>query len=102
MSYELRRAEGGDVWFVMKAGSAYVKASMPYGKARGIIESASDITKSDKFEGFEISVNDGKYIFAGTVESEVKEEKPADEPKSDDKTYQDKENDHFKKNKWRK
>ena len=79
MSYELRRAEGGDVWFVMKAGSAYVKASMPYGKARGIIESASDITKSDKFEGFEISVNDGKYIFAGTVESES--EKSADEAK---------------------
>ena len=102
MSYNLKKNENGDVWYIMRAGSAYVKASMPYGKATGIIESASDITKSDKFDGFEISVNDGKYIFAGTVESEVKEEKPADEPKPEDKGDQGKEEQHFKKNKWRK
>jgi len=100
MSYNLIKNEDNYVWFVMKAGSAYVKASMPYGKAMGIIESASDITKSDKFEGFEISVNDGKYFFAGTVESE--EEKPADDPKPEDKASQDKENHGFKKNKWHK
>lgn len=102
MSYELRRAVGGDVWYIMQAGSSYVKAIMPYGKAMGIIESATDVTKSDKFDGFEICVNDGKYFFAGTMESEVKEEKPADEQKPYDKGDQGKEEQHFKKNKWRK
>ena len=102
MSYNLKKNEGGDVWFIMQAGSSYVKATMPYGKARGIIESATDVTKSDKFDGFEISVNDGKYFFAGTVESEVKEEKPADEPKTEDKPFVEKDEQHFKKNKWRK
>lgn len=102
MSYNLKKNEDNYVWFVMQAGSSYVKAIMPYGKAMGIIESASDITKSDKFEGFEISVNDGKYFFAGTVESEVKEEKPADEPKTEDTPFIEKEDYHFKKGKWKK
>lgn len=100
--YNLKKNDNGDVWYIMRAGSAYVKASMPYGKAMGIIESASDITKSDKFADFEICVNDGEYFFAGTVESKVKEEKPADEPKDEDKGNQGKEEQHFKKNKWRK
>lgn len=98
--YNLKKNDNGDVWYIMKAGSSYVKAIMPYGKAMGIIESATDVTKSDKFDGFEICVNDGKYFFAGTVESEDK--KPADEPKTEDKGDQGKEEQHFKKNKWRK
>jgi hypothetical protein len=98
--YNLKKNDNGDVWFIMKAGSSYVKASMPYGKAMGIIESASDITKSDKFEGFEISVNDCKYFFAGNFKSEDK--KPADDTKPEDKASQEKENHGFKKNKWHK
>ena len=97
--YNLNDNGNGDVDFITKAGNDFVKASMPVGKAQGLIASGK-YEKSDKFDGFEIKT--GKYYFAGTVESEVKEEKPADEPKSEDKTYQDKENDHFKKNKWRK
>ncbi len=100
--YNLKKNDNGDVWFIMRAGSSYVKAIMPYGKARGIIESATDVTKSDKFDGFEICVNDGKYFFAGNMESEAKDEKPADEQKPYDKGDHGKEEQHFKKNKWRK
>ena len=97
--YNLKKNDNGDVWYIMRAGSAYVKASMPFGKAMGIIEAASDVTKSDKFDGFEICVDDGKYFFAGTVGTE--EEKPADEPQTEEKDSVDKE-DHNKKSKWHK
>lgn len=93
--------KNGEVGFVMPAGSDFVKSSMPIGRAKGIIASGK-VKVSDKFDGFEISVNDGKYFFAGTMESEAKEEKPADEPKPEDKGDHGKEEQHFKKNKWRK
>lgn len=99
MSYELKKNDHGDVWFIKKAGSAYVKGTMPYGKVVGIIEAASDISKSDKFDDFEIVVNNGEYFFAGNI---VSEEKPADEPKPEDKPDQGKGSDNFKKDKWQK
>lgn len=101
MNYQLKEKSNGEIDFIATAGSDFVKSSMPIGRAKGIIESGK-AEKSDKFDGFEICVNDGKYFFAGTVESEVKEEKPADEPKTEDKPFVEKEEQHFKKNKWRK
>lgn len=80
MKYNLKKNANGDVWYIVRAGSAYVKASMPSGKALGIIGAASKVEKSDKFDGFEISVNDGEYFFAGTITSD-EPEKPADDPK---------------------
>lgn len=88
--YNLKKNDNGDVWYIVRAGSAYVKASMPSGKALGIIGAASKVEKSDKFDGFEISVNDGEYFFPGEIAEE------------EDKAYRDEENDHFKKNKWNK
>ena len=74
--YNLNDNGEGSVEFITKAGNDYVKASMPVGKAQGIIASGK-YEKSDKFDGFEIKT--GKYYFAGTVESES--EKSADEAK---------------------
>ncbi len=76
--YNLKKNANGDVWYIKKAGSAYVKATMPIGKAEGIIGTGK-VEKSDKFEGFEICV-DGEYYFAG----ELAEEKSSD---NEDKTY---------------
>ena len=76
--YKLKKNENGDVWYIKKAGSAYVKATMPIGKAEGIIGTGK-VEKSDKFDGFPIAVND-EYFFPG----ELAEEKSSD---NEDKTY---------------
>ena len=76
--YNLKKNANGDVWYIKKAGSAYVKATMPIGKAEGIIGTGKT-EKSDKFDGFPIAVND-EYFFPG----ELAEEKSSD---NEDKTY---------------
>lgn len=101
MNYQLKDKSNGEIDFIATAGSDFVKSSMPIGRAKGIIASGK-VKVSDKFADFEICVNDGEYFFAGTVESEVKEEKPDDEPKTEDKPFIEKEDYHFKKGKWRK
>ena len=80
--YNLKKNANGDVWYIKKAGSAYVKATMPIGKAEGIIGTGK-VEKSDKFDGFEICV-DGEYYFAGELveeKSSDNEDKAYDEPK---------------------
>ena len=76
--YNLKKNANGDVWYIKKAGSAYVKATMPIGKAEGIIGTGK-VKESDKFDGFPIAVND-EYFFPG----EITEEKSSD---NEDKTY---------------
>lgn len=76
--YNLKKNENGDVWYIKKAGSSYVKATMPIGKAEGIIGTGK-VKESDKFDGFPIAVND-EYFFPG----EIAEEKSSD---NEDKTY---------------
>ena len=76
--YNLKKNANGDVWYIKKAGSAYVKATMPIGKAEGIIGTGK-VEESDKFDGFPIAVND-EYFFPG----ELAEEKSSD---NEDKTY---------------
>lgn len=94
--YNLKKNADGDVWYIKKAGSAYVKAAMPEGQAIGIIESSGEIEKSDKFDGFEICVDDGEYYFAGNFKADEEKSEPkeetADKPKNDQ---------NFK-NKWKK
>ena len=87
--------KNGEVGFVMPAGSDFVASTMPIGKAIGICE-AGKVEESDKFPDYPICVNDGAYYFAGKfkAETENKTEKNADEPK--------KENQNFKKDKWKK
>ena len=84
MGYKLSVLKTGEVDVIMPAGSSFVKTTIPEGKAIGIIESSDKIEKSDKFEGFEICVNEGKYYVAGTF---TEEEKPKDDTfkKSDNK-----------------
>lgn len=89
MNYKLTEVADGETQYIKKAGSAYVKATMPIGKAEGIIGTGK-VKESDKFDGFPIAVND-EYFFPGELAEEEK-----------DKPYQDEENDHFKKNKWNK
>lgn len=86
--YNLKKNANGDVWYIKKAGSAYVKATMPIGKAEGIIGTGK-VKESDKFDGFPIAVND-EYFFPG----EIAEEKSSD---NEDKTY-----DEPKDNGWKK
>lgn len=86
--YNLKKNADGDIWYIKKAGSAYVKATMPIGKSEGIIGTGK-VEKSDKFDGFPIAVN-GEYYFPG----ELSEEKSSD---NEDKTY-----DEPKDNGWKK
>jgi hypothetical protein len=76
--HNLKKNENGDVWYIKKAGSAFVKATMPIGKAEGIIGTGK-VKESEKFDGFPIAVND-EYYFPG----ELAEEKSSD---NEDKTY---------------
>ena len=75
-NYKLSTNTNGDVEYITRAGSDFVRSYMSEGKAKGLIASGK-YEKSDKFDGFEIKT--GKYYFAGTVEAES--EKSADEPK---------------------
>ena len=92
MDFKLNVNDNGDVEVVMKAGSDFVASTMPIGKAVGICE-AGKVEESDKFPDYPICVNDGAYYFAGKFKAEVKDEKAA-EPKKDDQ--------NFKKDKWKK
>ena len=58
MSYKLTVNDNSEVEAIMPAGSSFVKISIPEGQAIGIVESADKIEKSDKFDGFEICVDD--------------------------------------------
>lgn len=90
MSYKLTVLESGEVEIVKPAGSSFVRTKIPEGQAIGIIESSDKIEKSDKFDGFGIKVDDGKYYIAGTLKAD--EEKITDKPKND-KNFE---------NKWKK
>lgn len=73
MAYKLNANANGDVKVIMKAGSDYVKTTLPKGKVIGIIELSKKIEKSDKFDGFEICLDGGKTFVAGTLEEEKPE-----------------------------
>lgn len=90
MSYKLHADENGEVEIVKPAGSSFVRVKIPEGQAIGIIESSDKIEKSDKFDGFGIKVDEGKYYIAGTLKAD--EEKITDKPKND-KNFE---------NKWKK
>lgn len=81
--YKLTVNDNSDVEYVTAAGEDFVKTSMPSGQALGIIESASLVEKSDKFDGFEICVNGGEYYFAGKFGKVAKAEKVADESEAE-------------------
>lgn len=86
MEYKLKANENGDVKIIKKAGSDYVRASLPKGKVLGIIQLSNKIEKSDKFDGFEICLDGGKTFVAGTLEDEKPEpqqEKPSEKPKQE-------------------
>ena len=97
MSYKLHADENGEVEIVKPAGSSFVRVKIPEGQAIGIIESADKIEKSDKFDGFEICVDDGEYYLAGSLKAD--EEKP--EPKEEETADKPKNDQNFK-NKWNK
>lgn len=92
--YNLKKNDQDEVKFVMPAGSDFVSATMPIGKAIGIC-GAGKTEESDKFPDYPICVNNGEYYFAGRFKADEpkREEKATDEPKREDK--------HFK-NKWKK
>ena len=79
MAYKLK-SENGNVGVIKKAGSVFVKYTMPEGKAKGIIETGK-AEKSDRFPGFGICVDD--CYFAGSM-TVSKPEKPAEEKKNDE------------------
>ena len=79
MEYKLSENENGDTEFIKPAGVMFVKSSMPTGQAKAILATGT-IEKSDKFNGFEIMVNDGEYYFAGTITAD-KPSKAEAEPK---------------------
>lgn len=81
--YKLTVVGDGDVEYIAPAGSSFVRSCMSEGQAKGIIETATKIEKSDMFDGFGIAVNDGEFYFAGKItsaKSEPKAEKATDEP----------------------
>ena len=78
MDYKLNSNANDDVEFIKPAGVMFVKSSMPTGQAKAIIATGT-IEKSDKFDGFEIMVNDGEYYFAGTIGKAKAEKVVADE-----------------------
>ena len=81
MDYKLTVLPSGDVEYVAPAGSSFVRSCMSEGQAKGIIETAAKIEKSDRFDGCGIAVNDGEYYFAGAIgKATAKAEKATDEP----------------------
>ena len=83
--YKLTVNDNSDVEYITAAGEDFVKTSMPSGQALGIIESASLVEKSDKFDGFEICVNGGEFYFAGKIGKAAKSDEPLDEPEAEAK-----------------
>lgn len=79
MDYKLNSNANDDVEYIKPAGVMFVKSSMPTGQAKAILATGT-IEKSDKFDGFEISVNGGEYYFAGTITADKPSEAEA-EPK---------------------
>lgn len=83
--YKLTVNDNSDVEYITAAGEDFVKTSMPSGQALGIIESASLVEKSDKFDGFEICVNGGEFYFAGKFGKAAKADEPLGEPEAEAK-----------------
>lgn len=54
--------KNGQVEFIMKAGTDFVKSQMPLEEAQKIINEAKTIEKSRKFDGFKTLIN-GTYYF---------------------------------------
>lgn len=83
--YDLKTNEHGMVKVIKKAGSAYATTYMPEGMCRGLIARAETVKSSDRWEGMGIVINGDAIYFEGTF--------------TEDKPYQDEENDNTKKNK---
>lgn len=78
MNYKLNVNQNGEVDFIQKAGSAYVKTTIPEGRAKALIATAKSVEKSDKYENF-IVINDNEAFIAGEL---LADEKPKIESKS--------------------
>ena len=78
MAYKLK-SENGNVGEIKKAGSVFVKYTMPEGKAKGMIETGK-YEKSDRFPGFGICVGE-EYYFAGSVTAEKEPVESEEKPK---------------------
>ncbi|MBR2554336.1 MAG: hypothetical protein IKE94_05680 [Aeriscardovia sp.] len=92
MDYKLNVNHNGEVDFIQKAGSAYVKTTIPEGRAKALIATAKSVEKSDKYDNF-IVLNDNEAFIAGELLADEKpkiEELLADEkPKIEEKTFED-------------
>lgn len=89
MNYKLNVNQNGEVDFIQKAGSAYVKTTIPEGKAKALIATAKSVEKSDKYENF-IVLNDNEAFIAGELLADEKpktEEKTFEDPKPDVKNF---------------
>lgn len=94
--YNLKKNANGDVWYIKKAGSAYVKTTFPVGKCKGIIESSKDVKSSDRWAGFGIVANDEIYFEGSFTEDKPTEaEKKPDEPKPERKDFGKPDKKHF-------
>lgn len=88
MNYKLN-VKNGEVDFIQKAGSAYVKTTIPEGKAKALIATAKSVEKSDKYDNF-IVLNDNEAFIAGELLAGEKpkiDEKTFEEPKPDVKNF---------------
>ena len=89
MNYKLNVNQNGEVDFIQKAGSAYVKTTIPEGKAKALIATAKSVEKSDKYENF-IVINDNEAFIAGELLADEKpkiETKPVEDPKPETRNF---------------
>lgn len=89
MNYKLNVNQNGEVDFIQKAGSTYVKTTIPEGKAKALIATAKSVEKSDKYENF-ISINGNEAFIAEELLADEKpkiEEKTFEDPKPDVKNF---------------
>lgn len=88
MNYKLT-VKNGEVDFIQKAGSAYVKTTIPEGKAKALIATAKSVEKSDKYENF-IVLNDNEAYIAGELLTDEKpkiEAKPVEDSKPETRNF---------------
>ena len=89
MNYKLNVNQNGEIDFIQKAGSAYVKTTIPEGKAKALIATAKSVEKSDKYENF-ISINGNEAFIAGELLADEKpkiESKPVEDPKPETRNF---------------
>lgn len=89
MNYKLNVNKNGEVDFIQKAGSAYVKTTIPEGRAKALIATAKSVENSEKYENF-IVLNDNEAFIAGELLADEKpqnEDKTFEEPKPETKSF---------------